>query len=107
MCFEVFDVEEDILCPEAGAFSDGDDLCGLVVCESKSGEVFVFLGEGFEIGEDIDSFCEYDFEAFAEEDEVGVVPDVAGCGTEVDNRQCFRCDFAVGVDVGHDVVACF
>ena len=43
-------------------------------------------------------------ERFAHEDDIRIVADVAGRGTEVQNGLCLRATRAVGQHVGHDVV---
>ena len=63
--------------PEAGAFADSGELCGLVVCVAEAGKGAVAkceLGEFVNYGGE---FGEEEVEPTAQEDEVGVVGAVA------------------------------
>jgi hypothetical protein len=112
---EVAQVPEELLEPESGTLADSGELGGLEVGEAEGGEVAVLLGELGEAVDDNRKLGDEDVETLTQEDEVGVVSDVARGGAEaavsfddqlssLDDAGGLGGDGAKGVDVSHDVV---
>lgn len=117
---EVAQVPEELLDPQGRALADSRQLRGLEVGEAERREVTVLLGKGREARDDDSELGDEDVEAVTEEDEVGVVGNVARGGAKaagsagalgtcvllylLDDTGSGGGDGAKGVDVGHDVV---
>ena len=99
------EVECEVIGPEAGAAADGGGLSGLQVRVAEGGEVAIFFGEVGQREDDRGEASGDHAEGFADENEVGVVGDVAAGGAEMDDRASGGAGVAIGVDVGHHVVA--
>jgi len=83
--FEFFQIEDEIVGPEGGAFSDCRGLGGLEVSEAETGERTVLDCEPGEAVNDPDEARAEEFEAFTDEEEVSVVGDETTGGSEVDD----------------------
>ena len=71
----------------------------------KRGKRLVFLREITEILDDGEQFLANERKGFLHHDHVGIVADVAGGRTEVNDRARIRAKIAVRVNVSHNVVA--
>ena len=91
--------------PERGTLADRGELRGLEVGPSEGREVLVLLGKLAQSFNDDGEFREDDVAGVAEEDEVGVVGNVARSRSQVDNSGGGRGVEAKDVNVRHDVVA--
>ena len=98
-------VEEDVLEPQGGTLADGGRLSRLVMGESEGREVLVLDRELRQLVEEVHELLLDELQTFGHGDDVGVVADIAGRGAEVDDALRVRALDAVGIDVGHDVVA--
>ncbi len=98
-------VQQAVLQPERGTLADGRRLRRLVVREAQRRQVLVLQGKGRQLVQQVHEFLLNEPQALGHNDDVGVVADVAGRGAEVDNALGVRALQAVGVDVGHDVMA--
>jgi hypothetical protein len=97
--------KETNLDPEGGTLSDGGELSRLEVSPSESRKVLVLVGK---LGETLDhngKLGKDDVAGVAEENEVGIVGDVAGGGSEVNDGGGGRGVETENVDVSHNVVA--
>lgn len=90
--------------PEGRTLADRGQLRRLEVSPPERREVLVRLGETGETLDDDGELREDDVACVAEEDQVGVVGDVARGGAEVDNTGGGGSTLAKDVDVRHDIV---
>ena len=100
-------VHREVVRPEAGPLAHGRRLGRLEMGEPQAGQIAVFGGEA---GQRIDHGrhpAADHFQPFAQQQQIGVVGHVAACGAQVDDRHGRGAGVAVGVDVGHHVVAEF
>ena len=101
---ELFEVQEHLLEPEAGALADGRQLRGLEVGGAELGLRAVLHREVGQAGHHAAEARADELEGLAGLDEVGVVADVGAGAAEVDDPLGLGRGDAVGVDVRHDVV---
>src|SRR5207244_4734712 len=98
------EVEDEVVTPQAGAFSDGRELGRLEVRVAERR----FRPPGFgEAGQGVDHADELVAEypqPVAHQDQVGVVGGVTTGGAKVNDVPAERGDLGERVDVGHDVV---
>lgn len=104
---DFFEIGDEIVGPESRAFADGGGLGGLEVREGEAGEGGMLFGEGGEASEAGGESLLGELEGVADEPEVGVVGDVAAGGAPVDDGSGGGALIAVGMDMGHDIVAFF
>ncbi len=102
---EIVEIRQKILDPEGRALSDGRRLRGLEMGKRESREILVSAGKIREDADGIDQFPADQPKAFRHEEDVGVVPHIAGRCPQVDNRFRVRTLDPVGVHVRHHVVA--
>ena len=98
-------VQDEIVAPEAGAFADGGQLGRLEVREAERLQVAVACGKAGQGVDDADQAVAQQTQPLAHQDQVSVVGDIAAGGAEVDDVARGRGGVAIGVDVGHHVVA--
>ena len=101
---QLLEIHQQILRPERGALADGRRLRGLKMRVGERRLCLVRLGKVRERLDDVHQQAADLLERFAHEDDIRIVADVAGRGTEVQNGLCLRAARAVGQHVGHDVV---
>ena len=97
-------VEDQLVAPERRALADRHELGRLEVGVAQAGQRLVPLGE---LGQGVDRgdrLVADDLEGRADQDQVGVVGDVAARRAQVDDRPGHGRGVAQGVDVRHHVV---
>ena len=102
---DLAEVEDQLVAPEGRPLADRDELRGLEVGVAEAGQVLPAVGE---VGQGVDRADEPvadQSERLADQDQVGVVGDVATGRAQVDDRPGLGRGVAEGVDVGHHVVA--
>ena len=102
---KVVKVKNKVLRPEGGSLSDGRGLCRLKMGVGKRRNVLILLRKIAERGNRVDKQLLYYQKPLAHLDDIGVVADIAGRRTEMDDRLCSRAGIAEGPDVSHDIVA--
>ena len=102
---DLVEVEHEVLAPQTGPFADGGQLGRLEVGKAHRGQVAPGEGEPGQGVDDAHHPIANPREPLAHEQKIGVVGDVATGGAEVDDPARLGSGFAVGVDVGHHVVA--
>ena len=102
--FDLGEVEQEILAPQAGAFADGRRLGRLEVGEPERREVAVAMGETRHRLDHTDEAVADQAQPFFHQQEVRVVRDEAARRPEVDDATRRGGRVAVGVDVRHHVV---
>ena len=105
--FHLVQVHQEFLSPQGGALAHGGGLGGLEVGESQGGQIGVFPGELAQQSDGVDQLFAHQPQGVVQDDKVGVIPHVAAGGAQVDDALGVRALLAVGVDVGHHVVAHF
>lgn len=90
--------------PQGGPLAYGRQLGRLEVGPSQRRQVLVLVGPAGESLDDDRQFRYDDVACVSEEYEVGVVGNVAGRGSEMDDGSGGGTDRSEDVDVGHDVV---
>ena len=98
-------VEDQLVAPERGALADRHELRRLEVGVAQAGQRLVRLGEPAQGVDRGGRLVADDLQRRADQDQVGVVGDVAARRAQVDDRPGRGRRVAVGVDVRHHVVA--
>ena len=75
--------------------------------ERQRRKILVAVREACQLGNHVDQLPPDDVQRVAHQDDVGVVPDVAGCGAEMDDSLRLRALQPVGVNMGHHIVTHF
>lgn len=101
---KVAQIHQQILDPETSTLTNGNQLSGLTVSETQSGQVLVLLSKLGQLVDDNSQLGDQNVEAVTEQDQVGVIGTVARGSTPVDDTGSSGSNLAKGVDVGHDVV---
>ena len=104
-CVQLLQVGEKVLHPQRGPLAHSDGLGGLIVGVAQGGCGGVLLGEGRQIGQHRQQLAPEIGQAVPVQDQIGVVGDVAAGSPQVDDARRSRCGLAVGVHMGHHVVA--
>ena len=104
---QLLQVGQQVLHPEGGPLAHRHQLGGLIVGVAQGGRGLVGVGELGEVGQHGDELAPEIPQALPVNDEVGVVGDVAAGGAQVNDAGGGGSRFAVGVHMGHDVVADF
>lgn len=99
-----FQVNEEVLEPEAGALTHRGELGSLEVRGTELGHVLVFHRELAELIHHAAKTLAHDDQSLLHLDEVGVVADESGSRPQVDDALCLRALHAVSVNVAHHVV---
>ena len=73
----------------------------------QTGHILIFPGKPRQVGDDVYKLFPHQLEPFPHQDDVGVVPDKAAGGPQVDDALGPGTLEAVGVNVAHHVVAAF
>ena len=102
---ELFQIEEQILDPQGGALAYRGELGGLEMGEPQGGHVLVCAREAGERGDHAQQAAADQVHAGAGLDEIGVVGDIGRSGAQVDDAGGLGALQAVGMDMGHHVVA--
>ena len=105
LVFNVLEVHQKILNPERGALADSGGLRGLIMRKRQSRQVFVLHREMRQNADDADKFVAQQAQSFRHDDNVGVVPYIAGGCPQMDDRARLRALLAIGIHMGHHVVA--
>ena len=98
-------VHEQLVHPQGGPLAHGDQLGGLEVGEAQGGQGLVLPGKFGQMGQHPHQLVPDQQQGLPHEDDVGVVPHIAAGGPQVDDGHGLGAQLAVGVDVGHHVVA--
>ena len=98
-------VEDQLVAPERRALADRHELRRLEVGVAQAGQRLVPLGEPCQGVDRGGRLVADDLQRRADQDQVGVVGDVAARGAQVDDRPGHGRGVAQGVDVRHHVVA--
>lgn len=101
---KVSQIHQQVLKPQACSLSDGDELGGLSVGETKAGQILVLVGERGKLINHDGELGDQDIESVAEEDQIGIVGAVARSGTPVDDTGGSGGNLAERMNVSHDVV---
>ena len=98
-------VHEQLVHPQGGPLAHGDQLGSLEVGKAQGGHGLILPGE---LGQAVDNphqLVLHQLQALPHEDHVGVVAHIAAGGTQVDDGHGLGAQLAIGVDMGHHVVA--
>ena len=98
-------VQQQLVHPQGGPLAHGDKLGGLEVGEAQGGQGLVLPGEFGQLVQHPHDLVPDQAQALPHEDHVGVVPHIAAGGAQVDDGHGVGAGLAVGVDVGHHVMA--
>ncbi|KAI3477202.1 hypothetical protein L1887_61125 [Cichorium endivia] len=90
---QIAQIHHQVVQPECGTLSDGDQLCRLHMREAQSGHRLVQIGE---LGQSVDAACQFwqeNIETVTQTDQIGVVADKATClgGAKVKMQIAVRC----------------
>ena len=98
-------VLEQLVHPQGGPLAHGDHLGSLVVGVAQGGQGLVAVGKLGQAGQHPHQLVPDEEQAFFHQQNVGVVPHIAAGGPQVDDGHGIGAPSAVGMDVGHNVVA--
>ncbi len=104
---QFFQVSEEILHPERGAFSDGHKLGGLIMGIPQRGRAGVFLREPGKIPQKTQKPLPEVTQALTVNNQVRVIGNVAACRAQMDDPGGGGGGFSVGVDMSHHIVSDF
>lgn len=90
--------------PESSTLSDGGKLSRLEVSPSEGGKILVLFSEFAETFDDDGEFWEDDIASVSEEDEIGVVGNVAGGSSQMDDSGGCGSVKTEDMDVSHDIM---
>ena len=102
---QLLQIKLQVLQPEGGALAHRHELGGLIMGVAQRGEGFIFLRKGGQIFHHVEKLAAEITQTVAVKDEVGVVGDIAGGGTQMDDALGGGGRQTISVDVGHHVVA--
>ena len=102
---KVTQIHQQILDPKTSTLANGNQLSGLTVSETQSGQVLVLLSELGQLVDDNSQLGDQDVKTVTEQNQVSVIGTVARGSTPVDDTGSSGSNLAKGVDVGHDIVA--
>ena len=97
-------VGDEIAQPKRSALADGGGLGGLIVREGERGQILVLLREVRRRAYRLEQQRAHLEQPFLHLDDIGVVPDIAGGRTEVDDGLGLGTALAVGQHMRHDIV---
>ena len=99
------DVADQVVHPQAGALAQGGGLGGLKVGVGEDRQGLVLFRKGTKGAQDGDQPGVDQGQGVPDDQAVGIVPDIAAGGAQVDDGRGLRALVREGVDVGHHVVA--
>ena len=102
---QLLHVGEEVLHPQGGPLAHRHRLGGLIVGVAQGGDGGIAPGEGGQIRQHRQQLTPEIAQGVPVEDQVGVVGDVAAGGPQMEDAGGRRGRLAVGVDVGHDIMA--
>ena len=105
--FQFFQVGGKVLHPQCCSFAYRHQLGRLVVGIAQRGHSLVGISKFRQIGQDFLQLFFQVHQALAVDHQVGIIGNVAAGSAQVDDACCVRCHFAVGVDMGHHIMAHF
>ena len=98
-------VHVELVHPQGSALANGGQLGGLAVGVSQAGHILVLLGKIGQVGQHADQLFAHQLQAFAHDDNIGVIANIAAGSTQVDDTLCLGALQAVSVNMAHDIVA--
>ena len=101
---EILEVEDELVQPQRRTLSDGRRLCRLEVGVRERRHILILHRELTELVDDIDELLMYELETLPHDDDIGVVADIAGGRTEVDDALRVRALYAVRIHMAHNIV---
>ncbi len=105
---QLLQVGQEVLHPEGGPLAHRHQLGGLIVGVAQGGGGLVLVSaKAGEVGQHRQQLAPQILEALPVDDQVGVVGDIAAGGAQVNDARGGGSGLAVGIDVGHDVMADF
>ena len=104
---EILEVEHELVQPQGCTLTDRRRLCRLEVGVRKRRHILILHRELTELVDDIDELLMYELETLPHDDDIGVVADIAGGRTEVNDALRVRALYAVCVHMAHDIVTHF
>ena len=102
---QIFEIQTELLHPKRCTFSDGCRLCRLKMGKCQGRLVFVFICKFCQLCQYIDQFLFHQLQCFCHHDNVGIVTNIAGGCSQMDDAFCFRALYAICIHMGHNVVA--
>ena len=67
--------------------------------------VFVFVSKFCQLCHHVDEFFADQSQAFGHDDQIGVITNIAGGCSQMDDALCLRALLSIGIYVGHDIMA--
>ena len=102
---QLLQVRQQVLEPQGGPLAHGHRLGGLIVGIAQGGGGGVFFRKGGEVLHHRQQLAPQIHQPVPVQDQVGVVGDIAAGGPQMDDARRQRRGLAVGIDMGHDIVA--
>ena len=102
---QLLHVRQQVLHPQRGPLAHGDGLCRLIVGVAQCRRGGVFFREGRQIRQHRQQMSPQIDQSVPVQDQIGVIRDVAAGGAQMDDARRRWGRLAVGVHVGHHVVA--
>ena len=105
LVLHILQIHQQVLDPQGGPFAHGGGLSRLEVGESQGGQVLIGLGKVGQHPDDTHNLVANELEGFGHDDDVRIVPHVAGGGAPVDDARSLGALLAIGVHMAHHIVA--
>ena len=102
---QLLQVLEELIHPQGGPLAHGDQLGGLIVGIAQGGQGLVLAGKPAQGRQDPHQFVPEEGQTLFHQNDIRVVPHVAAGGPQVEDGHGTGALGAVGVDVGHHVMA--
>ena len=103
----LLEIHQKFLDPQRRALADGGRLRGLEVGEREGGEILVFLRKTAQLRDGVDQLFLHQPHRVVEDNQVGVVADIAARRPQMDDTAGVRALLAIGIDMRHHIVADF
>ena len=101
---QIFEIQTELLHPKRCTFSDGCRLCRLKMGKCQGRLVFVFICKFCQLCQYIDQFLFHQLQCFCHHDNVGIVTNIAGGCSQMDDAFCFRALYAIRIYVRHNIM---
>ena len=104
---EILEVKHELIQPQGRTLTDRRRLCRLEVGVRKRRHILILHRELAELVDDIHELLMHELETLPHDDDIGVIADIAGGRTEVDDALRVRALYTVCVHMAHNIVTHF
>ena len=102
---QVLQVHNELLSPQGSTLAHSSRLCRLKMGECQGRQILIFLCKLGKLGNHIDQFLLNQLQGLTHDDNIGVITNIAGSSTKMNDTGCFRAELAIGINMAHNVMA--